>query len=110
MLSRLVPSMCTGFGTLAIRRVAGCCLGEVLEIHRFCRSMFASTAVDGVKGSIREYSGLMLNFGRKMISGMGGGGGGRGPVVGGKFSRWGSLLIDEFGTTHLEVAHRRGRC
>ena len=98
-MSRLVPSMCTGFETLAIRRVAGCCLGEVLEIHRFCRSMFTSTAVDGVKGSIRGYSGLMLNFGRKMIYSIGGGGGGRGPVVGGKFSGWRSLLIDEFGTS-----------
>ena len=99
MLSRLVPSMCTGFGTLALRRVAGCCLGEVLEMHHFRRSMFTSTAVDGVKGSIREYSGLMLNFGRKMVSDAGGGGGGRGSVIGGKFSGWRSLLIDEFGTS-----------
>ena len=48
--------------------------------------MLSSTVVDGEKSSILEYSGLMMNFGRKVTSGVKRGRGGGGSTVGGKFS------------------------
>ena len=61
--------------------------------------MLSATAVDRAKVSILKYSGLMLNFSRKMKSVEVGGEAGGGSAVGGKFSRWRSLLIEVLGAS-----------
>ena len=59
MWNLLIPSKYSGSGTLEKRGV-GCCLNGVLVKSLPLYLMANSTKVDGMKGSILEYSGLII--------------------------------------------------